>query len=85
MKYPKIVYEQTEFYSPDEEIENHVQKIVKVRTSHDCCQCQSVISPGDMSRLETCFMDGPKRAYTCIACCDKWIDHISGYNKNDVS
>lgn len=77
MKYSKDVYEDTEFYGADDEISNHKQKVVKVRKNYNCCQCQNEIKVGDNALCETGFFDGnPCRAYTCIACCDKWLDEI---------
>lgn len=77
MKYKKEIYEETEFYSSDDEIINHKQKIVKVRKDHDCCQCQKSIQKNDYALCETGFLDGiPVSVYTCIECCDKWLDEI---------
>jgi hypothetical protein len=78
MKYLKEDYEETEFYSPDEDMQNHKQRVVKTRIEHKCCQCQQVINPGEMALLETCFLDGPQSAHTCIPCCDKWLDEVEG-------
>lgn len=79
MKHAKEVYENTEFYGMDEDLSNYKQKIVKVRKQHDCCQCQAIMKIGDNALCETGFLDGnPVRAYTCIACCDKWIAEIDG-------
>lgn len=77
MKYDKDAYEQTEFFEPDEEIRCHKQKIVKVRKEHLCCQCGGVIEKGSMALLESGFMEERAcNAYSCIACCDKWLDEI---------
>lgn len=78
MKYPLKVYEDTEFYEPDEDLQNHQQKIVKVRKAHTCCQCSEIINNSEHALMESCFMDGPRHAYTCIPCCDKWLDEIEG-------
>ena len=79
VKYEKSVYEQTEFFDPDEEIRCHAQKIVKVRKDHDCCQCGETIEKGSMALRESGYMEeGPCQAYSCIPCCDKWLDEIKG-------
>ena len=79
MRYAKHEYENTEFYEPDEDITNHQQKVVKTRKEHKCYTCQSVIKLGDGALLEKCFMDGkPQSAYTCLNCCDKWLNAIMG-------
>lgn len=79
MKYPKGVYEKTDFYMVDEEITNHKQKIVKTRKSHKCVDCQEEIKERAYALYETGFMDGePVSCYTCIECCDKWLDEIEG-------
>ena len=81
MKYAKETYEQTEFYGADEAISDHVQKIAKVRLKHTCYNCQKVIEVGENALVERCFMDGqPQSAYTCIGCCDKWLDDIGRAN-----
>ena len=77
MKYAKEIYEQFEFYAPDEEVLNHTQRVVKARKEHKCCQCQKDIKVGENALCEKGFIDGqPHSAYTCIECCDKWIDDI---------
>lgn len=76
MKYSKEDYKQTEFYGADESIDNHQQKIVKVRKDHKCCNCGKVINIGEEALHESCFCDGPQHAYTCISCCDKWLDEV---------
>ena len=77
IKYAKEIYEQTEFYPPEEDVSCHTQKIVKVRKTHKCCQCQKDIEVGERALCEKGFMDGqPCSAYTCIECCDKWLDEI---------
>lgn len=79
MKYPISEYEETEFYPPDEEIVNHQQKVVKVRKPHKCVDCQKEIKQGEYALRETGFMDDePVSCYTCIECCDKWLDEING-------
>jgi hypothetical protein len=78
VKYLKEDYEQTEFYGPDEDLLNHQQKIVKTRKDHKCCQCQKTIKPSENALRETGFIDNqPVSAYTCIDCCDKWLDEIN--------
>lgn len=78
MKYSKVVYETTDFYCPDEEEKLHKQKIVKVRKEHQCCNC------GENALHESCFLDGfPVHAYTCISCCDNWLDEIEEMNSED--
>jgi len=78
MKYPKSEYEETEFYPSDEEITNHQQKIVKTRKPHKCVNCQKEIKQGENALRETGFLDGqPLSCYTCIECCDKWLDEIN--------
>lgn len=85
MKYSKEDYEQTEFYGADEDISCHTQKIVKVRKEHECCQCDQVIKTGENALLESCFMDGlPQHAYTCIDCCDKWLDEVFSDGDSNV-
>lgn len=77
MKYTKEVYEETEFYAPDEDISCHIQKIVKVRKEHKCRSCQKDIKAGENALCEKGFIDGqPHSAYTCIDCCDKWLDEV---------
>lgn len=77
MKYQKEIYEQTEFYGADEDMTNHQQKIVKVRKEHKCCNCQKVIEIGEYALKEKCFLDDqPQSAYTCIDCCDNWLDEV---------
>jgi hypothetical protein len=79
VKHDKEVYENSEFYGADEDITNHKQKVVKVRKPHNCCQCQNEITVGNNALCETGFLDGnPVSAYTCIACCDKWIAETEG-------
>jgi hypothetical protein len=79
MKYLKEIYEETEFYSQDDEIINHKQKIVKVRKEHRCMMCMTMILPEENALRETGFMDGkPVSSYTCIDCCDEWLDKIEG-------
>ena len=78
MKYPKSEYEKTEFYMGDEEITNHRQKIVKAKKLHECAGCQREIKLGENVLREKGFMDGyPVSCYTCIECCDKWLDEIN--------
>jgi hypothetical protein len=77
MKYSKETYEQTEFYCPDEELSNHKQKIVKTRKEHKCCQCQKHIEKQNYALYETGFLDyKPVSAYTCLECCDKWLEEL---------
>ena len=77
MKYEKELYENTEFYGMEEEIENHQQKIVKCRKPHKCVDCQDMIIIGEQALRETGFLEGmPVSAYTCISCCDKWLDEL---------
>lgn len=77
MKYPVEEYEETEFYSCDEEESHHKQKIVKCRKPHICATCQKKIKAGENALRETAFLDGPVSCYTCIDCCDKWLDEMS--------
>lgn len=78
MKYSIEDYEQTEFYELDEDISNHKQKIVKVRKMHKCAICQKNIQIGEQALRETGFMDNmPVYCYTCIACCDEWLDELN--------
>lgn len=78
MKYSKEVYEETEFYGANEDIGNYKSKIAKVRKDHKCCQCQKQINKNDNALCETGFLDNePVSAYTCIECCDNWLDKIS--------
>jgi hypothetical protein len=84
MKYPISEYEETEFYLPDDEVVNHQQKIVKTRKPHKCCNCQKEIKPGEYALRETGFMDGqPVSCYTCIECCDEWLDEINGMDEDE--
>lgn len=77
MKYSSEFYTQTAFYSPDEEMSNYQQRVIKTRKDHKCCNCQENIKQGEMAVLETCFIDeAPKSAYTCTDCCDKFLDQI---------
>jgi len=78
MKYSKKIYESTEFYGSDEDTQYETQKVVKVRKDHECCNCGETIKIGENALYETCFLDGPKQCYTCITCCDKWLDEIMG-------
>ncbi|HUM45169.1 MAG TPA: hypothetical protein PKI14_19660 [Fervidobacterium sp.] len=83
MKYPISEYEETEFYLPDDEVVNHQQKIVKTRKPHKCCNCQKEIKTGENALRETGFMDGrPVSCYTCIECCDEWLDEINGIDED---
>lgn len=83
MKYPISEYEETEFYPPDDEIVHHRQKVVKVRKPHKCVDCQKEIKPGEYALRETGFMDdGPVSCYTCIECCDEWLDEINGMDED---
>jgi len=75
MKYPKEEYEQTEFYTDDETVINHKQKVVVVRKPHTCVNCKKEIKKGECALYESAFMDSqPVSCYTCIECCDKWLD-----------
>jgi hypothetical protein len=77
MKYPLEVYETTEFYGPDEDIEYHKQKVVRTRKMHKCGMCEKLIPVGTHALYESCFLDdGPHSCYTCIPCCDEWLDEI---------
>lgn len=79
MKYPKSAYIETEFYMGDEDIQNYQQKIVKTKKSHLCCSCQKEIKQGEEALRETGFLDNrPVSSYTCIECCDKWLDEGLG-------
>lgn len=79
MKYQLSEYMETEFYMGDEEILNHQQKVVKVRKAHRCVSCQKEIQKGENALYESGFMDAqPVSCYTCIDCCDKWLDEING-------
>ena len=84
MKYKDYVYEEFEFYGGNEDESCHEQKIVKVRKDHECCNCHEVIKKGDNALYESCFMDGPQHAYTCITCCDNWIDESECYDEEDL-
>ena len=81
MKYPKELYEETEFYPPDEEISNSQQKIVKTRKEHECSECRQLIPAGAHALHESCFWDGPKHTYLCIQCCEEWMDEIYAYER----
>ena len=84
MKYPISEYEETEFYLPDDEVVNHQQKIVKTRKPHKCCNCQKEIKPSEYALRETGFMDGqPVSCYTCIECCDEWLDEINEMDEDE--
>ena len=84
MKYPISEYEETEFYLSEDEVVNHQQKIVKTRKSHKCCNCQKEIKTGEYALRETGFMEGqPVSCYTCIACCDAWLDEINGMDEDE--
>lgn len=75
MKYPKELYEQTQFYEPDEEISNHTQKIVKCQTPHKCAMCGMEIKKGEMALNEKAIFDSKRGScYTCIKCCDEILD-----------
>jgi len=78
MKYKKELYEETEFYGCDEDLENHQQKIVKCRKPHTCANCGNEIKVGEEALRETGFLDEPVSAYTCIVCCDEWLDELCG-------
>jgi hypothetical protein len=76
VKYSKELYEQTEFCPMDDEITNHIQKVVKCRTEHECSQCGSEIKFGSEALCETAIVQGQGRVsvYTCMKCCDAWLD-----------
>lgn len=79
MKYPIEEYEGIGIYEDDEDIINHTEKVVKVRKKHKCALCEKEIQKGDYALRETGFLDNePVSAYTCIECCDKWLDEING-------
>lgn len=85
MKYDKEKYEHTEFFEPDEEIRCHSQKIVKTRKEHECCQCGNVIKKREMALRESGFMEeGAVSAYSCIPCCDKWLDEFEEDEYEDI-
>jgi hypothetical protein len=78
MKYPQTWYESTDFY-PDGDIPiaEHRQKVVRVRKTHTCFMCEREIRPGGEALRETGFLDGEcVSSYTCIECCDKWLDEL---------
>lgn len=77
MKYPLNEYLENDFYFGEEDIQNHQQKVVKVRKPHTCCNCQKEIHKGENALYESGFMDGqPVSCYTCIPCCDAMLDEI---------
>lgn len=85
MKYPINEYIETDFYLADEEIQNHHQKIVKTRKPHKCASCQREIAKGEDALYEAGFMDKrPVSCYTCIDCCDRWLDEINGMDGKEV-
>lgn len=78
MKYEKELYEETEFYGENDEETNHTQKVVKCRKEHICCNCKAEIKKGDDALCEKAIIQGEGRqtCYTCIKCCDEWLDEI---------
>lgn len=76
LKYSKELYEHTEFYGCDEDEINHTQTLVKCRRSHTCVNCQKEINIGETALNETTIIQGEgyKSCYTCIECCDNWLD-----------
>lgn len=84
MKHNKELYEQTAFYDcyEDYDVTNHKQKVVKCKVKHTCVACKKTIKAKEEALRETGFLDGePVSAYTCIECCDKWLDEITGEQK----
>jgi hypothetical protein len=85
MKHKPEDYINCGFYNGDEDIENHVEKVVKCRKPHQCSTCNTQIQVGDYALLESGFMDGePVRCYTCIPCIDKWLDEINPIQNAEV-
>lgn len=76
MKYKPEDYIDSGFYSGDEEIENHKEKIVKCRKPHECMGgCGTEIKPGEFALLEIGFMDEkPVSSHTCLPCIEKWLE-----------
>jgi hypothetical protein len=76
MKYKPEDYIDSGFYSGDEEIENHKEKIVKCRKPHECMGgCGNEIKSGEHALLETGFQDGkPVSCYTCLPCIEAWLE-----------
>ena len=84
MKYSIEDYEETEFFSDDEEIINQKQKVVKVRKPHKCCTCENEILKGEHALRETGFIDNrPVSSYLCIACCDEWLDELNEHEEDE--
>lgn len=85
MKYKPEDYIDSGFYSDDEEIENHKEKLVKCRKPHECMGgCETEIKTGEHALLETGFMDGkPVSTYTCLPCIEKWLEESGqvGYDE----
>lgn len=75
MKYDKELYIDSGYYGADEDIENHTEKIVKCRKSHNCVSCQKEIKVGEQALYESGFLYGePVSAYTCLDCIEKWLE-----------
>lgn len=83
MKYKLEDYLDSGFYSCDEDIENHKERIVKCRKSHKCmCGCETEIKVGEYALLETGFIDGkPVSSYTSLPCVEKWLEESGQVSK----
>jgi hypothetical protein len=78
MKYKPEDYIGSGFYSGDENIRNHKEKLVKCRKPHMCVSCRKQIPKGTYILRETCFTDdGPATIYTCTDCIDEWLDEVN--------
>lgn len=78
MKYKPEDYIDCGFYSGEDDIEKHSEKVVKCRKPHQCSTCSKEIQAGDHALLEKGFLDGmPVSCYTCLACIDEWLDELA--------
>lgn len=77
LKYNKELYTDSGFHDGDmdDEVENHVEKLVKCRKSHICSFCQKEISRGEYAVRESGFLDDtPVKSYTCTTCIENWLE-----------
>jgi hypothetical protein len=84
MKYKPEDYIDSGFYSGDEDIESHKEKVVKCRKPHKCIGgCEKEIPAGEYALYESGFLDGePVSCYTCLPCIEAWLEE-SGQVETD--
>ena len=78
MKYKPEYYIDSGFYDGgmgECDIENHKEKVVKCRKSHECSGCNAEIKAGEYALYESGFTDGePISCYTCLPCIEAWLE-----------